>query len=398
MTLPDRASTNTIIFSPPFVTITLLQISLILLAAAYAGVLTLIARSWQRQLAAPPTPSPQDTNLPLLTVLIPARNEAAGIASCIRAVLAQDYPRELLEVIVIDDHSTDATAAQVAALADDRVQLLRLSDLAGSPTGKKAALRVGIAHSRGAFVVTTDADCVAPPGWLRAFARARVQGYEMVLAPVGITYSPGLLVAWQGLDVAGTMLLTGAAAASGKPLLANGANFGFTKSFFTELGGYAGNDHRASGDDLFLLQKAVAQRPAALTFLYAAAALVRTAAAPTWRALFWQRLRWAAKTTAYRDWRLVVFQAAVYLLCACLCLGLAVAWWLPGIGAALVASWMIKLGADFFFLRYACRQVGDRRWLRWFWLAQPLHTGYVLLVGSLALLPIHFYWKGRRVK
>ncbi|PSR13984.1 MAG: hypothetical protein DA408_08100 [Bacteroidetes bacterium] len=378
--------------------ITLLQISLLLLAAAYAGVLWGIARSWRRQVAAPLAAAAQETNLPLLTVLIPARNEAAGIEQCIHAVLAQDYPRELLEVIVIDDHSTDTTAALVTALADDRVQLLRLSDIPGSPTGKKAALQAGIDQGRGAFIVTTDADCRAPAGWLRAFARARAQGYEMVLAPVSIAYSPGLLTAWQGLDVAGTMLLTGAAAASGKPLLANGANFGFTPTFFAALGGYTGNDHRASGDDLFLLQKAVAQRPAALTFLYVAEALVTTAAAPTWCSLFWQRLRWAAKTTAYRDRRLVAFQAAVYLLCASLCLGLAVAWWFPGVCAALLASWLIKLGADFFFLRYACRQVGDRRWLRWFLLAQPLHTGYVFLVGSLALLPIHFYWKGRRVK
>jgi chlorobactene glucosyltransferase len=71
------------------------------------------------------SPPPAGSMLPSMTVVVPARNEAANIGPCLRSLLAQQYPTERLRIVVIDDDSQDSTAAIVAAMAatDPRITL-----------------------------------------------------------------------------------------------------------------------------------------------------------------------------------------------------------------------------------------------------------------------------------
>lgn len=357
----------------------------------YALLLFLIYYAWQKG-STKHYPIDAPVDFPFISIIIPARNEAVGIMACVEAILMQDYPTEKMEILVIDDHSEDKTAELLKKNSDDRLKVWSLTQ--ESIKGKKAALQFGVAQSTGDFIITTDADCIAPRGWLSAFATAWCNEEELLLAPVRIRPQAGFLNAFQGLDVAGTLLLTGASVYWPKPILANGANFGFTKRVFQVLNGYQGNEDRASGDDVFLLQKAVhANRSVA--FLYQQEALVDTSAEESWQGLFWQRLRWAGKVDAYQDKYLLIFQAFVFMYCALLCL-------LPFRESQhhifLLLGWGIKVFADLFFLSYACREIGDHRWMRWFLPAQLLHTIYVFLLGCLALMPLKFYWKGRLVR
>src|SRR5579859_4533020 len=119
-----------------------------------------------------------------ITVLVPARNEEENIGNCLQSLAAQSYPRGLFEVIVIDDHSTDDTAAIVKEfavagplagttlarpLADSAVAdaplAVRYLPLAEEPrqgtltAHKKFAIETGVARATGELIVTTDADC-----------------------------------------------------------------------------------------------------------------------------------------------------------------------------------------------------------------------------------------------
>src|SRR6478609_6598721 len=99
------------------------------------------------------------------SVIIPARNEAATIEACLSTVLLQNYPSELFEVIVINDHSTDQTENIIRNLQQGHrnLQLLNLVDLLdGSPLNayKKKAIELAIAQSNGEWIITTDADCL----------------------------------------------------------------------------------------------------------------------------------------------------------------------------------------------------------------------------------------------
>lgn len=105
-----------------------------------------------------------------VSVIIPARDEAPRIGKVVRAVLAQESPAGFVEVIVVDDGSSDATA-KVARHAGARV--VRRLDSAGNPG---AARNAGACVARGGLLVFLDADCTPAPGWLQALLDAHDRG------------------------------------------------------------------------------------------------------------------------------------------------------------------------------------------------------------------------------
>lgn len=379
----------------------LLALGTFLLACGYAGLLFFIHQGW-RQLPAVPDFIPTDDR-PFISVIIAARNEGRSIFTTLHSLSLQQYPNDRYEIIVIDDHSEDDTAHILQAASQKNPNLHFFSLAEHLPQDhqtiayKKAALQLGIEQARGDFIVTTDADCLFPSAWLKSYAHGFREGALMVLGPVQLQGDDRFLDHFQALDVAGTMILTGAAVGWGHPLLANGANMGFERQFFYQLGGYAGNEHRASGDDIFLLQKAVRQAPERIGYLAHSKAVVVTEAVASWSALFRQRLRWAAKTSAYKDHLLILFQGFVYLFC-CLLLLAPFVWWVNAsltVGFLLLGAWLVKLIADYFFLRYACRFFKEPKWMKSFLPAQFTHVLYIVLIGTLALFPVRIRWKDR---
>jgi len=92
-----------------------------------------------------------------ISVIIPARNEEVNIGFLLTALQEQTYPRELVEIIVIDDHSEDKTTEIVDQYKE--VKLLQLKDDSIN-SYKKKAIETGIAAATGDLIVTTDADCL----------------------------------------------------------------------------------------------------------------------------------------------------------------------------------------------------------------------------------------------
>ena len=112
-------------------------------------------------------PPAADADCPSLSVVVPACDEAAAMEPALRSLLALDYPH--LELIVVDDRSTDGTAAIVERLAaaHPQLRLLRVSELPSRWLGKNHALQVGSQAASGDWLLFTDADVVFHPGALR---------------------------------------------------------------------------------------------------------------------------------------------------------------------------------------------------------------------------------------
>jgi cellulose synthase/poly-beta-1,6-N-acetylglucosamine synthase-like glycosyltransferase/peptidoglycan/xylan/chitin deacetylase (PgdA/CDA1 family) len=131
---------------------------------------------------------------PSVTVIVPAYNEELGIAAAVRSLLANEYP--VFEVIVVDDGSTDRTAAIVSGMSDERLHLIRQKN-----AGKSAALNTGIAAAQYGVIVMVDGDTVFEPATIgalvRPFADARVGA---VSGNTKVGNRRGLLGRWQHIE------------------------------------------------------------------------------------------------------------------------------------------------------------------------------------------------------
>jgi glycosyltransferase involved in cell wall biosynthesis len=334
-------------------------------------------------------------------VLIAARDEAEALPHLLQALANQSVTPSSFEVLVADDHSTDGTAALLAATARTVPFALRSIALPLGATGKKAALTAAETQARAPWVVATDADCRPGPGWLQAYAELLnyQSGNELhfISGPVRLTPGGAWFDGLLALEFAGLVGVGAGCIARGRPTMCNGANLAYRRTTFREVGGYLDNQGIASGDDEFLLHKIHQRYPAGVRFLAAAEAVVDTPAPATLRALLRQRVRWASKyphyrTAAPRQLALLVVGANVSLA---LGLVLAVAW--PALGPWVAAGWALKLGADAWLLWPMLHLLRRRRWLVWTLPLQLVYAPYALAVG-LAARRGSYAWKGRQVR
>ena len=119
---------------------------------------------------------------PLVTVIVPARNEAENIARCVTSILGTNYPS--LEVIVVNDHSDDRTAEIVGELAqtDNRVRLFDSPQLPDGWFGKQWACQTGADQSKGPVLLFTDADTIHRPDSLVRAVNAMIRAQADLLS------------------------------------------------------------------------------------------------------------------------------------------------------------------------------------------------------------------------
>lgn len=378
----------------------ILFITCMVLLIVYWWLIAWYHRAWNKI----PEYKIEDSYLPteLISVVVPARNEEAHIDTCIKALLAQQYPKHLFEIIVINDHSTDDTAAIVKRYASQGVQLIQLEEILKNNKGtiayKKKAIESGIAQAKGTLIVTTDADCSMSPQWLTSIAayRRQYQSHFMA-APVKINHRNTLLSKFQCLDFAILQGITGASVTTHTHNMCNGANLAYLKEAFYAVNGFKGIDNIASGDDMLLMQKITAQDASKVHYLKSRDAIVNTEPSPNWKTFFQQRIRWASKSGAYREWKIISVLLLVYLLNLGLFLLLA--------GSIFYSDWWVFFGVAVFyktlieweFVKTMIHYFGEPGLMKFFPFFQPLHIIYTVIAGFLGSIS-HYEWKGRRVK
>ncbi|MDP4263187.1 MAG: glycosyltransferase [Bacteroidota bacterium] len=330
-----------------------------------------------------------------ISVLIPARNEENNIGSLLTALQLQSYPKELQEIIVIDDHSDDRTAEIVKQY--DNVKLLTLKD-DNINSYKKKAIETGITAATGELIVTTDADCLPPPDWLLTIAAFKEEKQAVfIVAPVDITCDSFIVQIFQAMDFMVLQGITGAVVHKKKLSMCNGANLCYEKKAFYEVNGFAGVDHIASGDDMLLMYKIWEKYPSGVYYLKSKQAIVKTKPVKTWKAFFQQRIRWASKARQYDDKRILPVLVLVYLFNLSFFSLLVAGFWGYRYWEFVLALWLLKTMIEFpFFLSLSV--FFDKRWaVKWFLLFQPLHVFYIVLSGLFGQFG-RYEWKGRRVK
>ncbi|MGH7669164.1 MAG: glycosyltransferase [Gemmatimonadaceae bacterium] len=203
--------------------------------------------------------------VPRVSVIIPARNEARNIERCVLSVLTTTHPD--VEVIVVDDHSTDETAgiARAIALSDSRLRVVTSEPLPEGWFGKQWACAAGAAQATGNVLLFTDADTVHAPDLVaRSVNAMRARGAELLSVAGAQTLGTfwervvqpqlfGLIVARYG----GTERVSQARRPS--DAIANGQSIFITRAAYDASGGHAAVRDKVA-EDLALAQRFVRQR------------------------------------------------------------------------------------------------------------------------------------------
>ncbi len=317
-----------------------------------------------------------------VTIIVACRNEQEKISRLIRSILAQDYSKELYEVIIVDDHSTDLTYKIASGFAS--AGNIHTSYNIG--TGKKMAIRTGVEASSGNLIITTDADCIMGKLWIKTIASYfEKNNPDMIICPVQILPEKGFFGVFQELEFLSLQGITAGSALNMEGIMCNGANLAFKREIYNYN---KDNLHMeiTSGDDVFLLHSLKKTTGSKILWLESTDAVVRTDAVLAQFAFLKQRKRWISKSLKYTDINTIVLGIVTFftilLQAVLLVSGLINIVFIPVFFTFLV----LKSIPDFLILNNTTGRYGRRDLLIWFLPVQVFYPFYVILVVVYAIL------------
>jgi cellulose synthase/poly-beta-1,6-N-acetylglucosamine synthase-like glycosyltransferase len=371
--------------------------SALLVSIAYSSLITLFTIGWFRKRNYNSDTSQDITSI---SVIIAARNEETNIANCLYAIIAQDYPSERYEVIIVDDHSTDNTVLEInrVIVVNPEIQI-KLLQLAGEEQGKKAAIAKAVSIAENEWIATTDADCMMGKNWLyELISSSSDPKVKMILAPVIFKKTKTLFGNLQELEFLSLIATSAGAALLGFPIMCNGANLAYRKSAYENVGGFNSDKIFVSGDDMFLMMKIRKMfGPGAIRFIKTISAGVTTNSLATLSEFVNQRLRWVSKSRGYKDpWVIAtsanVFAQSFFLL-------IALFGWLIGVigPTLLIILFATKIIIDLPLITAICHFANRSRLMFWYLPLQLIYPLYIIGIGLLGNI-LSFTWKGRKLE
>jgi cellulose synthase/poly-beta-1,6-N-acetylglucosamine synthase-like glycosyltransferase len=193
----------------------------------------------------------------MLSIIIAVKNEEKNITSLFDSLEKSNYPNENIEVIIVDDNSSDKTAELVQSRISDKNNYTFIKAENKEFEGKKGALSIGIKSAKYNFIVITDADCKPEPNWLNEMASALDYGNDFVFGAAPIQIGRTLVEKLSAFENLRNTYLSVAAVGLNIPYSAAARSFAFRKTSFERIGGYSSTKETLSGDDDLLIREAV---------------------------------------------------------------------------------------------------------------------------------------------
>ncbi|MHA4893375.1 glycosyltransferase family 2 protein [Pedobacter sp. PWIIR3] len=333
-----------------------------------------------------------------VSIIVAARNEEDNIKKTIEDLLAQSYDKELTEIIIIDDHSTDETGSIVSSYATKGVRLITLNESKALNSYKKKAIQTAIADCKGDLIITTDADCRMGPRWLSTIvAYYEEKGYKMISSPVAYFQEKSFFEKAQALEFLYLIGLGASTIGNKRPSTCNGANLCYERKAFYEVGGFRGIDDLASGDDELLLHKMAAKYDNNIGFLKNEDAIVYTHAKPNLGEFIQQRKRWASKSTRYKNKSIIVLGVGVWIFNLSILLNLLAGIFFIALLKVAFYQLLAKIAIELMFLVGITKFARRRELLVFLPLLNLLHILYIVYIG-VAGNSGKYNWKDRMVR
>jgi len=338
-------------------------------------------------------------NLTRFTIIVPFRNEEENLPDLIKSLDNLNYSKNHFEVIFVDDDSTDNSVelcSRLLSCSQLDFKIIKNKRLSNAP--KKDAIATAVNNAKYYWIATTDADCEVPNTWLETSnSFINKEDVAMIVAPVTYTSSDSFFEQFQTLDVLSLQAATIAGFGLSLPFLCNGANLMYRKDLFTELNGFENNDDIASGDDIFLLEKAVKKYPKLVKYLKSKNAIVYSKAESSLSGLIQQRIRWAAKTSNYKS----TFGKFVGLLILLMNALIVIVLFLSVFG---IFNWLyfigflvLKLFMDYLLLSKSAKLFNQTNLLSNYFFSGLLYPFFSVFVAFKAMFS-KYKWKGRSFK
>lgn len=326
---------------------------LILLASIYGGRVAYFFRGFQKERNRWQEPQVR----PSVSVVVPARNEESNLESCITSIALSTYPRELLEVIVVNDRSTDSTATIANDLAKqwDFVKVVHRTEdsVEQNLQGKAGALQAGMDIAQGEILLLTDGDCMVSNTWIDGMTAQFKDSAVGIVSGLTSVSGAGFFDRLQDVEWLYTQCMAAGGVGNGTRLGCFGNNMAIRRSVFEELGGYRNIQFSLTED--MALQNAAFEAGHKLRFAISPLVSVTTQPCSTFPEYVKQRHRWVRGGTGLGI-RAVVFVATSMTLWAGLAISLASSSW--------KTFWLfvaLRLLADSILIGVSARAIGRIR-------------------------------------
>ena len=328
-----------------------------------------------------------------VSILIAARNEGTNIEKLLQSLYNQSFDKKYFEVILIDDHSTDDTSE-----VSERFRVLHpdmnLKILKATGSGKKQAISQALHAADNELVMVTDADCESPERWIESMVGYFVQNnLKMLLGPVLLSPANALFEKLQVLEHLSLIASTAGSAAIGMPVMCNGANMMYDRQAALDVEKYRTDMTIASGDDMFLMEQFIKHYGSqSVKFLLDNEAIVKTATMPDLKAFLRQRKRWASKTKAYTNWKIIATALIVLLFNLSIVFFFVAGFFMPVFWCFFVLYIIMKSLIDFPILKRITHFMKQQTLLHWMFPLEFVYPFYVVFTAFSGLVT-NVKWK-----
>jgi len=327
------------------------------------------------------------------SLIVACRNEEQNLANLFACIENQTARADQLEIIIVDDYSTDNSLEILAKCADSspfEVKILSLKE----GEGKKAAIALGVSKAVNPMLIFTDADCRFEKDWVVAHMHAFLDGNEFTSGPVMFEDEKTFWQRLMQLEFLGLIASGGAGIALKWNWMANAANMSVSRDAYASAMTEVDGNQKASGDDAYLLAS-LSKQKAKIGFLKSRQAMVQTSYEPSLKTFLNQRMRWASKGASYLK-PMAKFSAIVIFLMNLIASFIPLIFWADGT-LMIVIVLAIKLLADLWFYSFALSFFGKKKLLGYVIPAQIFHIPYVVLTAILGSF-LKYNWKGRETR
>jgi len=330
-----------------------------------------------------------DSDLPSVSVIVAARNEESDILECIQSLDKLEFPEGKIEIILVDDNSTDRTGEIIDEFIADKPKFKKVisEQVRGELKGKTLAIANGIEYSVNEIIMTTDADCRVSPTWAKTLASYYVD--ENIALVNGMTNQHDVDV-FSGIQSIDFILLLLAASGTmniGRPMSCIGNNMSYRKSAYEEVGGYEGLKFSVT-EDYRLLMAINDLKKYKTIYPIDKDSLVTSKACDSVKELYHQKKRWSVGGLDSESTGIALITVSFLTnLMMILSLFFFSSKVIPIIG--------FKLIIDYFYVAPVHQKLGLKLKVGRFLLFELYYSLYVVAMPIILLFTRKVVWKGR---